>query len=318
MEFKDHYKILGVPRGASSREIKAAWRDLARKWHPDLHPGDPRAQERFAEINRAYEVLKDPEARRQYDLGGRRARPGPPPGGGGPVRVDLGDLFGGGGGGEALFESLFGGGRRGPSPGPRPGSDRELETEITLEEALKGTIRQVSVEEPRPCPACGGRGGRGGGACAACGGSGRVRQAGSIEVKVPAGVTEGSRVKVRGHGAPGAGGGPSGDLLLKIRIRSDGIHEVKGRDLHRELPVPLFDALLGGEVHFQGPRGGTLLLKVPPETANGKVFRLSGQGLPGPRGAHGDLFVRCAVVLPAGLDEEQRALLRRLAGREGR
>ncbi len=332
MEFKDYYQILGVPRTATAREIKSAYRKLARKFHPDVNPGDGDAEKRFREINEAHEVLGDEDNRKKYDQLGAHWKqggtPGWPPGGGQAVDFDLGDLFshlGGAGasGRSSFFDMFFGSmGSDSRSPGAggfhgsaRPGSDLEANVEISLEEAFCGTSRQLSLGIAGPCPTCGGRGRTDSGVCPTCRGAGQTSSPRVLDVRIPAGVTDGARVRVRGEGSPGSGGGRSGDLYLLVRLRKHPIYEAKGHDLYRELKVPLYDAVLGGEVSLQGLGGSTLTLKIPPETQNGKQFRLSGQGLPRSRGQAGDLYVRLQVEVPTGLSTEQRELFRRLAGR---
>lgn len=344
MEFKDYYQVLGVPRSATGKDVKSAYRKLARKFHPDVNPGDSEAEKRFREINEAYEVLGNEENRKKYDELGARWKQGAsggwPPGGGGAggqaVDFDLNDLFahfgaaGGGGpsGHSSFFDAFFGGmgggqaggfrqgGFGGRSAG-RTGSDVEAVAEISLEEAFRGTTRQVSLDRPTPCPTCGGRGRSETGFCPTCRGQGQVLAPRTLDVRIPAGVTDGSKIRIRNEGQPGMGGGPSGNLYLQVKLRREPGWEVKGHDLHRDLRIPLYDAVLGGEVSFQGPGGSTLSLKIPPESQNGRQFRLTGQGLPRSKGAAGDLYVRLQVELPTRLTDEQRELFRRLAGREG-
>lgn len=341
MDFKDYYQILGVPRTATQREIKSAYRKLARKFHPDVNPGDADAEARFRDINEAHEVLGNEENRKKYDelgaywkQGGRPS--GWPPGGAGAAQAadfDLGDLFsqfgGGGPSGRSSFFDMFfgsmggpGGARTGGFPGAgrtssRAGSDVEGTAEITLEEAFRGTSRQLSLERPSACPTCGGQGRTEASVCPTCRGAGQVLVPRTLEVRIPAGVSDGSRVRVRGEGSPGTLGGPSGDVYLKVKLQKHPVYEVKGHDLYRDLRIPLYDAILGGEASFQGPGGSTLTLKIRPETPNGAQFRLAGQGLPRSRGQAGDLYVRLQVDVPTGLSEEQKVLYRRLAGREG-
>jgi len=334
MEFKDYYQVLGVPRSATAREIKSAYRKLARKFHPDVNPGDSEAEKRFREINEAHEVLGDAENRKKYDQLGAHWKqggaPGWPPGGAQGVDFDLGALFsslGGVGGGagasgrSSFFDMFFGsmgGAGRGPGPGPgsaRAGSDLEASVEISLEEAFQGTRRQLTLEKAGPCPTCQGRGRTESGLCPTCRGAGQTTTPRVLEVRIPAGVTDGSRVRVRGEGSPGSGGGRSGDVYLLVRLRRHPLYEAKGHDLHGEVRVPLYDAILGGEVSVPGPGGSTLTLRIPPESQNGKQFRLTGQGLPRSRGQAGDLYLRLQVDLPTNLSAEERDLFRRLAGR---
>ncbi len=301
MDYKDYYKILGVAKNATEKEIKAAYRKLARKHHPDVNPGNKEAEAKFKEVNEAYEVLGDKEKRKKYDeLGanweayGRAAGPGGArgwPGGG--VRVDFEDL-GGAGGFSDFFRTFFGGGGFGGGgfggyPGGEreeflPAADAEGDVELTLGEVLRGTTREVSV-----------------------GGSKR-----QVEVKIPPGVREGSRVRVAGEGGKGSGG-RRGDLYLRVRIAPDPTFERKGDDLQTTVRVPLTSAVLGGEAQvrtLEGPVG----IKVPPGTPAGQTFRLRGHGLPklGARGERGDLMATLQVELPRTLTARQRELFEEL------
>jgi len=326
---KDYYAILGVNKGASEKEIKAAYRKLARRHHPDVNPGNKQAEEQFKEINLAYEVLSDPEKRKKYDQYGenwqqaeafeqaqreaasrggfRTYRTGP---GGFERRTfeevpDLGD-FGG------LFEGLFGGRRAGTRtrPRPQPGQDVEYPVEITLEEAFAGTTRLIETQAMDTCPTCNGAGEVvGKGACPTCHGTGVVTRPKRLEVKIPAGVTDGSRVRVAGEGGMGFAGGPRGDLFLVTAVRPHDVFKRQGDDLLVEVPVNLLDAVLGGETAVTTLKGGKLALKIPPETQNGCVFRLTGQGMPhlGSSG-RGDLLAKVRVLLPTSLSPRERAL----------
>ncbi|MBI3927595.1 MAG: J domain-containing protein [Armatimonadetes bacterium] len=318
MEFKDYYKVLGVERGASEKEIKAAYRKLARRYHPDVNPGDKSAEQKFTEINQAYEVLADEEERKKYEeiadyvRSGKRRPPGRHDEG------DLEDLFGAGAGvGPDFFEHFFGG-RRHSQATPRPGNDLHAEVAITLEEALHGTQRRLSMERQEPCPDCAGLGVRERQVCPACRGLGRVLRPATLDVKIPAGATRGSSIRLRGRGEAGAAGGPAGDLILRIELAPHDRYEVKGHDLHRDLKVSVFDAVAGGEVEFEGLRG-RLSLRLPPETQNGTTFRLKEQGLPrtGSR-APGDLYVRVSLQIPTGLSAAERDAFLALRDRLGR
>ncbi|TVP76865.1 DnaJ C-terminal domain-containing protein [Thioalkalivibrio sp.] len=271
MEFKDYYRILGVPRSASQDDIKKAYRRLARKYHPDVS-SQADAEARFKEINEANEVLCDAEKRSAYDRLGANWRAGqefrPPPGwaGNGGGRHAGGQGFDGF---SDFFESLFGaraGGRR-RSPGfQMRGADRSAIAEITLDQALQGT--EVTVN----------------------GGSG-----GSQRVRIPPGAHNGTRLRVRGQGDPGAGAGAAGDLLLEIRVRPDPRYRLEGRDLHRDLPITPWEAALGATIEAPTPQG-PVHLKVPAGTQSGKVMRLKGRGLPGK--TPGDLFLRLMIEVP--------------------
>ncbi len=308
MQGKDYYSVLGVSRSASDREVKRAFRRLARQYHPDVNPGNLEAEERFKEINEAFEVISDPDARSKYDRFGDQWRyadqinemhsqrggfgfsPGGMSGGfGGNLNEILGQFFGGGqqgGGGHP-----FGGGQR--RRGPARPANVEAAVEVSLEEAYEGTARTVTVPGP-----------------------GRTRR---LEVNIPAGVDTGSRVRIAGAGSPGgASGRPAGDLFLNITVRSHPSFKRSGNDLIVEVGVPMLDALLGGEVQVPTLRGRSLALRVPPETQNGQGMRLSGQGMPrqgttqSDPSDFGDLFVNIRVELPTGLSDRERELLEEL------
>ena len=308
MEYKDYYNLLGVDKKATRRDIKKAYRKLARECHPDVNPGDKSAEARFKEINEAYEVLGDSEKRQKYDAlgtswqqwqhtgrdprgfdwgqwsaGGQR--------GGRRVHVeyeDLGDLFGGSGAFSDFFRTIFGG-KAGPSgytqrPRSRRGQDLEQPIEITLEEAYNSTKRLLQMDGRR------------------------------LEVKIPAGVVTGSRVRISGKGAPGLDGGPAGDLYLRIAVLPHGTFERKGDDLYCKVPVDLYTAVLGGEVAVPTLKG-QVMLKIPPETPEGKSFRLKGLGmsnLKNPK-VKGDLYAGVTITLPRHLSKQEKELFAQLA-----
>jgi len=297
MEYKDYYKTLGVPKGATEKEIKAAYRRLARKHHPDVNPGNKDAEARFKEIGEAYDVLSDKEKRKRYDeLGanwqsyGQRPQGWPGGAGGGGVRIDFEDL-GGAGGFSEFFRTFFGGG--GPAgfggagypPDEMPGAtDAEAEVDLTLAEVLRGTTREVSLD-------------------------GSKRR---VEVKIPAGVREGSRVRVAGEGGRGTSG-RKGDLYLRVRVAPDPSFERRGDDLQTTVHVPLTAAVLGGEAQVPTLEG-SIGIKIPAGTPAGQVFRLRGHGLPklGEKGVRGDLLATLAVELPRSLTSEQKELFEEL------
>jgi molecular chaperone DnaJ len=323
MAGKDYYDILGVKKSASDKEIKQTYRRLARKYHPDVNPGDKSAEARFKEINAAYEVLSDAEKRKKYDKYGDKWQyadqfeqaqqqqaqwGGFTPGGGGSYRFE-GDAEGL----DSIFEELFGGGR-GRSfyrrAQPRRGQDLETPIEVTLAEAFSGTNRTISLQIEEPCATCHGTGRIHNLPCSMCRGAGVVANVKRIEVKIPAGVATGSRVRIAGKGQPGPGG--SGDLYLKISVRPHPTLERHGDDLQVSVPVPLTVAVLGGEVQVPTPKG-KLALKIPAETQNGRVFRLTGQGMPHlGKTTRGDLLARVNVVLPTKLTEKEKELFRQL------
>jgi DnaJ-class molecular chaperone len=327
---KNYYEVLGLKRGASSKEIKQAYRKLARKHHPDVNPGDKGAEERFKEINRAYEVLNDDEKRKKYDRYGdrwemaeayekARAEAGAGGGGGGRWRsyqFDANDLFSQGGSGGQGFENifdLFGGGRR--SRGPTRGQNVEYATEITLEEAYAGTTRTLHLQSQETCATCGGNGEIAGAVCHACEGQGLILRPKRLEVKIPAGAADGTRVRLANKGTAGTGGGSRGDLYVVVRVRSHPQLERKGDDLVTEVPVPLDDAVLGGEVEVQTIQGKRIAITVPPLTQNGRTIRLGGLGMPrldGKAKARGDLLAKVRVVLPQQLTDRERELFEAL------
>lgn len=307
---RDYYAVLGVPRTASEKDIKTAYRKLARKHHPDVNPGDKKAETLFKEIGEAYSVLSDPEKRKKYDRWGHdwekieqaqaaganfRGRPGsrtytytgsPNGGDAAGVNFDSEDL-------GNLFEQLFGraaGGRQRVRATPRKGTDIEQPVEITLEEAFNGTQRTFSILDSQ---------------------SGESR---SVEVKIPAGATEGLRVRVAGKGEPGMAGGASGDLYLIVNIKPHAQFEREADDLRVKVATPLYTAILGGEVMVPTPKGTQLALKVPPESQNGLRMRLTGQGMPHLNGSgRGDLYAEINVQLPKNLSEREKELFAELA-----
>ncbi|MDD5081975.1 MAG: DnaJ C-terminal domain-containing protein [Dehalococcoidales bacterium] len=319
MANKDYYDILGVKRDASERDIKLAYRRLARKYHPDVNPGDNSAEATFKKINEAFEVLSNKEKRQKYDQYGDQwqyadqfARAG---GEDMPFRnmnqtgaqefrtgEDLGDLF----------SDLFGGART-RRPRARRGRDVEYPVEITLEEAYHGTARTIALQTEGPCSACQGTGRIQNLRCSVCRGSGAVADIKRLEVKIPSGVRDGSRVRVAGKGEPGQAGGPGGDLYLLVSVKPHSQFEQRGDDLYTEIAVPLTVAVLGGETHVPSLKG-KLALKIPPETQNGRIFRLAGQGMPRlGDSTYGDLLARVNVLLPTKLTEEEKKLFERLS-----
>lgn len=323
MEFKDYYATLGVAKTASEKEIKQAFRKLARKYHPDVNPGDKAAEARFKEINEANEVLADPDKRRKYDeLGANwrayeQAPPGTAGGPGGPfgqwssgagggfrpmTEDEVAEMFGGG---DSPFSDFFqtffggagaggdlGGGRRTRARAPRKGRDVEHEIELDLEDALRGTVQRLGINQ-----------------------NGHHR---NVEVRIPAGVVDGSRVRVAGEGERGAGSAASGDLYLRVRLRPHARFDRKGRDLYTKVRVPITTVVLGGEVDVATLAGKSLRLKIPPATQNGQVFRLKTHGLPNTAkdGVPGDLYAAVDVVVPHSLTAEERQHYEALAALE--
>lgn len=307
MEYKDYYKILGVDRNASEEEIKKAFRKLAMKYHPDRNPGDKKAEETFKDINEAYEVLSDPEKRRRYDQLGesytRWQQAGGAPGGfnwnewfsGAPggVRVEytnLDDLFGGGAGGFSdFFQAIFGGMGGGAATRTATRTTRsrppavEHPVEITLQEAYRGTERTITIDGRR------------------------------LQVKIPAGADNGTKVRMAGVGQPGPNG-TRGDIYLVVQVIPDPRFERKGNDLYTDFDLDLYTAVLGGEARVDTP-DGQVVLTIPPGTQPGQTFRLAGRGMPHLRNPHnrGDLFARARVSLPRNLTPQQREYFEKLA-----
>ena len=311
VEYKDYYKLLGVPKDAKPEDIKKAYRRLARQYHPDLNKGAD-AERRFKEVNEAHEVLTSPEKRRRYDQLGANwqqyAQGGPggggfqwvftgTPGGGFEGSGDLGQFseffrtFFGDVGGLGAAEADTGRGRA-RTNGPfrsrgQAGTDLESEVEVSLAEAYRGAERSIEVRRDD---------------------GGRKR----LDVRIPAGVRDGQRIRLGGQGSPGQGGGPPGDLYLRVRVRPHPFFRREGDDIHAELPVALHEAMLGGEAMVPTLKGH-VTLKIPPETQNGRVIRLGGQGMPRQGGGFGDMYVAVKVVLPQKLSDEERDALQKLA-----
>jgi DnaJ-class molecular chaperone len=309
VEYKDYYKILGVAKDAKKEEIAKAYRRLARKHHPDLNKGAD-AERRFKELNEAHQVLSDPEKRARYDQLGPNweqfARGGGAPGEGnfqwvftGTPGAGTGDFsdfsdffrmvfgqgagFGGMGGvGEQVRRRSANGRAR-----QRIGEDLESEVEITLLEAYRGTERSIEIRRE----------------------DGTTRR---LDVKIPAGVRDGQRIRLAGQGAPGSGSGHPGDLYLRVRVQPHPFFRREGDDIHADLPVALHEALLGAEVTVPTLKS-RVSLRIPPETQNGRVIRLAGQGTPRAGGGYGDMYVTVKVVLPQKLNDDERAALQKLA-----
>ncbi len=335
LEFKDYYRILGVDRNADEKTIKQAYRRLARKYHPDVNK-NREAADRFKEINEANEVLSDPEKRRRYDTLGpdweRNVRAGAPGGehqgpfGGYRVEYegDPGDL----GGFSEFFRTIFGdlGARRGGGPadifeqrgGARGGrrrargQDIQASIEISLEEAFHGTRRTFSLEIEEACAACVGAGHTEGRPCASCGGRGWERTRRDLDVKIPAGVRTGSKVRVSGEGGRGMAGGGRGDLYLTVTVSEHPLFERHGDDLLLQLPITVPEAALGATIDVPTLRG-KVSMKIPPGTSSGRTFRIPGYGVPRLKnGGAGDQLVRARIVVPSSLTAEERALYEKL------
>jgi len=320
VDFKDYYATLGVTKSATEKEIKQAFRKLARKHHPDVNPNDKVAEAKFKEINEAYEVLGDPPKRKKYDELGANWRAyeqaeragGPNPfggqwntgGGQGGFRTmtqeEMEEMFGDqnpfsdffttffGGGGFGQRESSARGGSRARAR-QRPGRDVEHDIELSLEDAYNGSTRRLSLKH-----------------------DGHAR---TVDVRIPAGVGDGSRVRISGEGESGTGGAASGDLYLRVRLAAHPLFERKGRDLYVKAPLPVTTAVLGGEVEVPTISGKSVRLKIPALTQNGQVFRLKGYGMPavGKNDEKGDAYARAEIQLPAQLTPEERTHYEALA-----
>jgi len=357
---QDYYDLLGVPRKAPQKEIRQAYRKLARKYHPDLNPGDKSAEEKFKQVQEAYDVLSDAKKRQMYDQYGFDL-PGVSgssvPGDAGDVHFDFGGFdFGGGAGGAGpsfrdLFSQYFRGGGA-PAEAPsysEPGSSLEYQIEITFWEAVHGTVKKLTIArldtcadchgtgnvgQPQTCTACGGSGqvaqtsgrmrfnltctrcggtGRIQTPCKACGGEGRVRRVDNIEVRIPAGVQTGSRVRVAGRGNAGTAGGPPGDLYIITDVRPHPYFERRGDDLYTSVPITVSEAALGAKIEVP-TMDGRSLLRVPPGTNSGQKLRLREKGVPSLRNPdhRGDQYVELQVVVPKPVDERVRELLKEL------
>src|SRR5438477_5113343 len=333
VQFKDYYELLGVPRTASDDEIKKAFRKLARQYHPDVAKNKKEAENKFKELNEAYEVLSDPAKRKKYDELGPNWKQGaefrPPPGwegfgggsgrGGGGTRQHYDFQFGGTGFSE-FFEQLFGaaGRGRGGFAGsdlddyPERGRDIEGDIMVTLNEAVQGSVRSISLQHGLRCEQCGGTGMRAKHVCNVCGGSRQVRKTDTYEVRIPAGVTEGQRLRIAGRGEAGVGGASAGDLFLRVKLAKDPEFEVEGQNLVTEVALAPWEAVLGKQVSVK-TLDGQVNIKVPPGTPNGQRLRLRGQGLPIKGGVRGDLFAKISIQVPSQITERERALWEQLS-----
>lgn len=325
VSYKDYYEVLGVPKNASEDQIKSAYRKLARKWHPDANLDNPKeAEEKFKELQEAYEVLSDPEKRRKYDVLGsdwenaaRQAEQQR------RYRTDFGDVFGGRAGAAGddgfsdFFDTFFSNiGRRtttASTRSPHRGRDLEAAIELTLLDAYSGGTKTFSIELEDRCPTCGGTGVRQQHICPTCHGTGAVLTQKTLEVKIPKGVRSGQRIRLAGQGGQGLHGGPPGDLFLVANIERDEQFEREGDDLYEDLQVGMFELILGGEVHVPTLTGG-VTMTIPPRTQNEQLMRVAGKGMPHVSGGgSGDLYVRVVARLPQRLNDREEQLFRELA-----
>jgi molecular chaperone DnaJ len=340
-----YYEVLEVDRKANDGELKAAFRKLAMKWHPDRNPGDKDCEHRFKEINEAYEVLKDADKRAAYDRFGHAAFEHGGPGQAGGFGADFASTF------ADIFDDLFGmaGGRRGRREGRERGADLRYNMEIGIEEAFVGKTAQVRIPtsvacevcsgtgakagtKPKACPQCAGAGrirhtqgfftlertcpacqGRGQvieSPCPTCSGAGRVTRERTLSVNIPAGVEDGTRIRIAGEGEAGVRGGPPGDLYIFLSIAAHPFFQRDGADLHCRVPISMVTAALGGEFEVPTVDGSKTRVKVPEGTQSGRRFRLQGKGMPVLRSRQvGDMYVQVMVETPQSLTKRQRELL---------
>ncbi len=327
MNFKDYYAVLGVAKNAPEKDVKSAYRKLARKWHPDANLKNPKeAEEKFKEISEAYEVLGDPEKRRKYDVLGpnwqqaaqqaeqqRRYRTNV---NGQEFEFDLGDA-GAPSGFSDFFDMFFSGvGRRQTAPGPgrsRRGQDLETTIELNLRDVYGGGTKAVSLQIEDVCPRCHGTGTDAGRLCPQCHGTGRVLLNKRFEVSIPKGIGEGQRIRLAGQGGAGINGGPNGDLHLIVRLQEDPTYKRKGNDLYVDLPVSIYDLILGGEVSVP-TMSGEVAMKIPAGTQNNRLLRLAGRGMPQVKSrSNGDQYVRLIGQLPQNLSDKEKKLFKELA-----
>ena len=328
LKYKEYYEILGVPKSASTKEIKAAYRKLARKWHPDVNPTKKKeAEEKFKEISEANEVLSDPEKRKRYDSLGpdwqRQAQNFGAGrtygrGGDGGIQFDFDDLRGGGF--SDFFQTFFGdfaGGRGVAGARARRGmrgNDVEYSIGLDLRDAYSGGTRQITLETQNRCARCGGTGTIDNKLCHECRGTGTVPVRKTLEVTIPRGVRDGQRIRLAGQGGPGVAGGGNGDLYLEVRIAPDLIFQRHGDDLDEEHHVSVYTLVLGGETTVP-TMTGKIDMKVPAGSQNGRVLRVPSKGMPKLHGGgHGDLYVKLVAQVPTHLTEKERELWAKLAG----
>ena len=332
MEYKDYYKVLGVAKTASDSEIKKAYRKLAREFHPDLNPGSKSAEERFKGINEAYEVLSDPEKRRKYDELGTNweqiqrdreyakqyARPGFE---GSTENFDLGDFF------STFFgDRMSGFGSGSFAAGPHPGADLQTEIELSLGDLHQGSRKLLNLSMAETCPTCQGRGmittssynqGKrrvvtSAQPCGTCGGRGQIQTQREVQVKIPKGIKEGSKIRLAGMGDKGIQGAPSGDLYLVIKVLPHRLFRLLEYDLEADLPVWADEAALGAQIKVP-TLDQKVLLKVPPGSQSGQRFRLKGKGLGKPQGQGvGDLFYKVRIMVPDRMSAKERELFNEL------
>jgi molecular chaperone DnaJ len=364
---KDFYKTLGLSKDAKAEEIKKTYRKLARELHPDKNPGDAKAEERFKEVSEAYDVLSDPDKRKEYDearamygsggfgRGGFGGGGGYGPGGfgGGGASYNMQDLFGDSDGGFGDFlGGIFNRGQGTRAAQPRRGADLESELTLSFNDALDGVTVPLRLSSDGPCSTCNGTGAKSGTVprlcpncdgsgqvarnaggfafaepcaacsgrglivddpCTTCRGSGRGVSTRTVQARIPAGVKDGSRIRLKGKGAPGERGGPNGDLFVLVHVSPHPVFSRKGDNLHITVPVTFTEAALGGEINVPLPRGGTVKLKIPAGTSNGRTMRVKGKGIRRKDGTNGDVLVTIDVAVPQKLSSEAREALEEFA-----
>jgi len=323
-KFRDYYSTLGVDRTADATEIRKAYRRLARKFHPDVNPGDKEAEEKFKDLQEAYAVLSDPEKRRKYDQLGANWNSGadftPPPGWTSSADFrDFEEVFGeaGAGGFSDFFQSLFGGSfdparRRTQRSSTARGEDVESELELTLDDIMDGATRPIVLRSSEPCPDCGGRGTKFMGPCESCRGTGQVVTRRRLTVNIPPGVRNGTTLRIPGKGNRRGPNSPPGDLYLKIRIRPHPPYEfVEDGELQMEVPITPWEAALGSHIQIS-TLNGSIEAAIPHGTQNGTRLRLKEKGLRKRDGSKGDLYLKVKVVVPDQLSAEEEELFRRL------
>ena len=354
----DFYELLGISKDTADADIKKAYRKLAMQYHPDRNPDDKEAEQKFKEINEAYDVLKDEQKRAAYDRFGHAAFDGSM-GGGGPGGGGAGGFnFDFGGSFSDIFDDLFGNARRGGRgpTGPQRGSDLRYNYEVSLEEAFGGKKAEISITTAvtcddctgsgaapgsspvtcstcqgmgkvraqqgfftveRPCPACHGQGQTISDPCNTCHGDGRVDKDKTLSVSIPAGVEEGTRIRLAGEGEDGERGGPAGDLYLFISVRRHELFEREGNDIYCDVPIPMTTAVLGGPIEVPTVEGTKARITIPDGTQSGRHFRLRGKGMPRlQRSGRGDMFVQILVETPTNLSKDQKKLLREFAEKD--
>ncbi len=335
VEFKDYYKTLGVGRTATEDEIRKAFRKLARVYHPDVAKDKAQAENKFKEINEAYEVLSDKDKRKKYDSLGADWKGGyaPPPGSGGQsYRANswrsgapgqsAEDFEFGGTGFSDFFEQFFGGNRSGSSgrrgsvfedgEAPQRGQDMEADIMVTLAEAMTGSVRPISLRRNGKCERCGGSGRMQNRPCPTCGGVGQIARTEKYQVKIPAGVREGQKLRLAGQGEGGSGNAPRGDLYLRVKFAANADFRVEGGNIIYDLDLAPWEAALGTSVEIptlQSP----VNIKIPSGTQSGHKLRVKGRGLPSREGANGDLIVVARIAMPKELSAKEKELWEKLA-----